>query len=695
MDWEVTVISNDTMSDDSLRRSVLSTCIDALKHSDIDVESFVEKYPEGGDVFEMPLDELPDSLVNDWYQHPELFEKHIQKALSEFTDDEDKSMAITTATVRLTGYREDKLYDVGQYRPDDVAGKMIHVRGQVTERSKRNLRDEKVAFECQRCGSTMYVEQRGEGLDEPTECDNCERQGPFRENERKSVMRDFQVIRFQTLPEETDEADPDTITLRLYDDLVGVLRPGDRAILNVVVRPRRKASGSRVKILEGDVKAVELLTADHTDIDIEPYREDIQAVVEADDTYDQVIESIAPFHEGDRDVKEGIALQLFGGITKDLPDGGWMRGNSHVLLMGDPGTGKTALCRYVAELVPRSEYATGKMSTGAGLTAGAVKNDFGDEGWTLQAGTLVKANKGVAVIDELDKMERDDRDGIVEAMSEQEITVQKIVSGILPAETSVLAAANPKYGSFDPMTDIAQQIDLADVLLSRFDLWFLLRDQPDEEKDEAVARSMTGSATAGQKLEAGEDLTDDDIEEIDPPIPPKMFRAYVALAKQQYPVFTDEADDRIVNEYVELRQMNEGNDGEGPVPTTARLVEALIRLSEAAARIRLADEIQVQDVERAIDIMYESLETLGMDPESGEMDAVKMETGTSSSTHDRRKAIAGIIEAKSDEDDPAEYEEVKEEATVMMDSVEFEETLERMLAADEVYEPRTGLLRMV
>ena len=334
------------------------------------------------------------------------------------------------------------------------------------------------------------------------------------------------------------------------------------------------------------------------------------------------------------------------------------------------------------------------MSRGAGLTAGAVKNDFGEEGWTLQAGTLVRANNGVAVIDELDKMERDDRDGIVEAMSEQKISVNKIVSGILPAETTVMAAANPKYGTFDPMTEIGQQLDLDDVLLSRFDLMFLLKDEPDEEKDAAVASSMTGAATAGQKLESGEDLDEDDIEELDPPIKPEMFRAYVAMAKQTFPVFTDKADDRIVSEYVDLRQINEGNE-DGPIPTTARMVEALIRLSEAAARIRLGDNITVADVNRAISILYDALETLGVDPESGEMDASRIETGVSTSTHERRKAIMGIIEDCT-EDGEADYGEVKEEAMVLMEPGEFEETLEELIRETEVMEPSgAGSLRVV
>lgn len=679
------------MSMDSLRRSVLTTCTDTLRKADVDVETFVEQYPKEV-TLEIPIEELPEEVKNDWYEHPELFETHFQKSLEEFTDDAERARAVTSAEVRIVGYDEDRVVDVGQYEPDDVSGCLAHIRGQVTERTKRNLRDEKIAYECQRCGHVTYVEQSGEEINEPIECDSCERQGPFIEDDKKSVMRNYQVIRFQTLPEETDEADPDTITLRLFDDLVGTLRPGDRAIVNAVIKPRRQTKGSRVKVLEGDARSVELLTADHTDIDVEPHRERIEEIAASDNVYEKVIDSIAPFHEGNRRVKEGIALVLFGGIDKDLPDGGWMRGNAHMLVMGDPGTGKTALLRYVSNLVPRSEYATGKMSSGAGLTAGAVKNEFGEEGWTLQAGTLVRAHNGVAVIDELDKMEREDRDGIIEAMSEQQITVKKIVSGILPAKTSVMAAANPKYGTFDEATSIEQQMDLDKVLLSRFDLWFLVRDEPDEEKDEAVASSMTAAATVGQKLEGGKELDEDDVEELDPPIPPEMFRAYVALAKRTYPVFTDEADDMIVGEYVDLRQINEGNE-DAPIPTTARMVEALIRLSEASARIRLAEEITTDDVERAIDILYDSLETMGVDPETGEYDAAKLETGTSSTGHDRMKAIMGIIESNSDEETGADYETVKEEAMVLMDESKFERTLEKLHSQGDVYEPETNVLR--
>jgi replicative DNA helicase Mcm len=294
----------------------------------------------------------------------------------------------------------------------------------------------------------------------------------------------------------------------------------------------------------------------------------------------------------------------------------------------------------------------------------------------------------LAAIDELDKMSDDDRDGMMEAMSQQRITVNMVESGVLPAKCSVLAAANPKYGSFDPSMNIGSQLDLDSVLLSRFDLWFVMRDEPDEELDTEIATKKTKAARAGQKFKSGSTPDPDDYE--DPPLKPEEFRAYVSLAKEITPVFTDEAMNAIVSEYVSLRQINEED---APVPTTARLLEALHRLSEASARIRLSEEVTAEDVQRAIDIHHVSLESLGIDPESGELDAMRMETGESSSSHDRRKVIISIIDSLTDAESNANYEDVKEEALVLMNESQFEKTMEKLQRSGEVYEPSTGKLR--
>lgn len=676
------------MPDISVNHELLNTCESFLQEYEEVAETYLEQYPKTT-VLEVPFEYMQafsESLEDNWRNYPEEVTAHLAEALNVFVaeDDEDLAGAPGSTSVRIQGYDPHRVYDVGQYRPDDVAGRLIHIRGQVTKRSKRKLRDEVVAFECQRCGRLIRIPQTKKKLQQPHECSGCERQGPFEVNDRQTKMRDFQHIRLQTLPEESERGDTEMIDMQVYDDLVGELNPGDRAVLNVEMVARRVSDDSLERELEGSVRGVEKQTGDHTDVDIEPHEDDIEEVVEADNTYEQVFESVAPFHEGDEMVKKAVALQLFGGVEKQLDDGTWFRGNSHVLLMGDPGSGKTKILKYVTNLVPRSEYATGK-STSAGLTATAQKDEFADGGWTLQAGTLVKASGGLAAIDELDKMRDDDITGFMEALSDQQVTVTMVVSGVLPAKTAVLAAANPKFGTFDPMADIGQQLDLNEVLLSRFDLWFIMKDEPDEELDEAIARTQTEAARVGQKTEAGIDLTPEEVEKTNPPIPPEMFRAYVALAKQHFPVFTDDAMDLIVSSYVELRQVNEESDG--PVPATARMVEALHRLSEASARITFSDEVTTDDVQRALDILYESLETLGVDPDTGKLDATRFETGSSSSKKDRMKALLGIINGKESDDEPATREEVKEEAMVLMDEDQFEETMDALDRADDIYHP--------
>jgi len=685
-------------SDYTIDREMLDACREILESLDsrgaIDGKAFVEMFPDRGYVLALPIGAIPETVVEDWRDYPRLVQAHFREALPYLADDPEADIpeiAGEQATVRISGYDEEDLYDVGRYRPDDVDGTVIHLRGQVTKRGGRRLRDEVVGFECVRCGHLTRIPQTGQDLTEPTVCPGCERNGPFELDTDKTQSRDYQQIRLQTLAEEAQNGETETITLNVFDDLVGELSPGDRCVLNVDMKGVRPSQSSRVRELIGDVLAITQLETDYSDVDVEPYREEIEAFAagehpeyEYDDPHGAIRDSIAPGHTGDDEIKLAIAYQIFGGVEKTLPDGTWMRGNSHVLLMGDPGTGKTSAIEYVTKLVPRSEYGTGKGSTSAGLTATVQKDDFeGGEGWSLEAGLLVKANNGIAAIDELDKMDSEDRDGMMEAMSQQRITVSMVKSGEMPARTAVLAAANPKYGSFDPMEDIGHQLDLDPVLLSRFDLWFVMMDEVDEEADEEIARDVANQAKAGERMEAGKDAEDTDWDE--PPISPEMFRAYVSMAKDVVPELTDDAMEMIIEEYVSVRQEN---DTDGPVPTTARMVTALIRLAEASARMRLATAVTVEDVERAVSIHRTSMESLGIDPETGDLDAARFETGVGASTRKRRKGIKSIIRAKKPSPDSAASEEVVREAALeVMDEDQFEEELSKLKGRGEIYQP--------
>jgi len=363
------------------------------------------------------------------------------------------------------------------------------------------------------------------------------------------------------------------------------------------------------------------------------------------------------------------------------------------------------LLQYIRQIAPRSVYTSGKGSSAAGLTAAAVRDDFGDgQQWTLEAGALVLADQGIAAIDELDKMDAGDRSAMHEGLEQQSISVSKAgINATLKSRCSLLGAANPKYGRFDQFEAIGEQIDLEPTLISRFDLIFTVTDQPDEERDADLAEHIlqtnyagelhthrTETSTSNYTAEEVETVT----EEVAPTIEPDLFRKYVAHAKRScFPTMTEEAKAELQEFYVDLRAEGTGEDA--PVPVTARKLEALVRLSEASARVRLSDTVEVEDAQRATEIARSSLEDIGMDPETGEFDADVVETGTSKSQRDRIRSIKNLIaeiEAEYDEGAPADVvvERAEEEG---MELSKAEHEIDKLKQKGEVYEPQTGHLR--
>ncbi|WP_121820210.1 LAGLIDADG family homing endonuclease [Halostella salina] len=338
-------------------------------------------------------------------------------------------------------------------------------------------------------------------------------------------------------------------------------------------------------------------------------------------------------------------------------------------------------------------------------TAAAVRDDFGDgQQWTLEAGALVLADKGVAAIDELDKMAADDRSAMHEALEQQKISVSKAgINATLKSRCSLLGAANPKYGRFDQYESIGEQIDLEPALISRFDLIFTVTDQPDEEEDRNLAEHILTTNYAGelntQRSEmASPDVTqaevDEVTEEVDPEIEAELLRKYVAYAKQNcHPRMTDAAREAIRDFYVDLRA--KGQDEDAPVPVTARKLEALVRLAEASARVRLSDTVEHEDAERVIEIVRSCLQDIGVDPETGQFDADVVETGTSKTQRDRIRNIKQLISDIEEEyDEGAPVDVVLDRADeIGMDHSKAEHEIEKLKQQGEVYEPQTDHLR--
>jgi len=213
-------------------------------------------------------------------------------------------------------------------------------------------------------------------------------------------------------------------------------------------------------------------------------KEEIVRLSSSEGIYEKMVASIAPSIYGYDQEKLSMILQLFSGVTKQLPDGSRIRGDLHMLLIGDPGTGKSQMLAYIENIAPRAVYTSGKGSSSAGLTAAAVRDDFGDgQQWSLEAGALVLADRGIAAIDELDKMRPEDRSAMHEALEQQKISVSKAgINATLKSRCSLLGAANPKYGRFDQYEPISEQIDLEPALISRFDLIFTVTDTPTRKR---------------------------------------------------------------------------------------------------------------------------------------------------------------------------------------------------------------------
>ncbi len=560
-------------------------------------------------------------------------------------------------------------------------GNMVAVAGLVKRASE--VRPEVVSadFKCTSCGDIYTREQDSAKLKSPYKCDCGNRK--FETVDKELV--DVQSVNIEENPRDIEGSEqPEDISVYLRQDLVDPefqknVTPGNQVVVNGILQeaPQKKDSKRYDIYLEGN--NVEPKQTEFRDIDItEEEEQDILELAKSDDIFQRIVNSIAPSIYGHEKIKEAIALQLFGGVRKERPDGTITRGDMHILLIGEPGTGKSQLLQYVGEIAPKGKYVVGKSATGAGITATVVRDEITDA-WTLEAGALVLANKGIVTIDEIDKMSDEDRSSLHEAAEQQTISISKAnIQATLQAQTAILAAGNPKFGRFDPYEPIPEQINIGDTLLSRFDLIFPVKDKPDEEKDTKLAEHVMDMHT-----DPG-DLTGD--------IKTELLRKYIAYGKQNVrPSVTDEAKECLKDFYVRIRGQGSDREGERSVPITARQLEALIRLSEASARVRLSDTVDEEDAQRAIDLLTHSLKQIGTDPETGEFDIDRVETGMASSERDRVMTIRRIISELQDGDEPVPVEDVMAEAEEQgISESNAQEALNRLEQQGEVYRPQQG-----
>jgi len=390
-----------------------------------DIGTLAQKYPNEQRSLYVDYDDLyafDTELAEDYRKKPDQIREYAEEALRLY--DLPADVKLGRAHVRLRNLPE--TVDIRGIRVhDDHIGRMIAVQGIVRKATDVRPKITEAAFECQRCGTMTYIPQADSGFQEPHECQGCERQGPFHVDFDQSEFVDAQKVRVQESPEGLRGGEtPQNVDIDLEDDITGRVTAGDHVTVTGVLHIEQQTSGNEktpIFDLYMDGVSVEIEDEEFEDMDITD--EDVAEIVDLSnepDIYEKMVASVAPSIYGYDQEKLAMILQLFSGVTKHLPDGSRIRGDLHMLLIGDPGTGKSAMLQYIRNIAPRSVYTSGKGSSSAGLTAAAVRDDFGDgQQWTLEAGALVLADKGIAAVDELDKMRSEDRSAMHEALEQQ------------------------------------------------------------------------------------------------------------------------------------------------------------------------------------------------------------------------------------------------------------------------------------
>ncbi|MCX6767945.1 MAG: minichromosome maintenance protein MCM [Candidatus Micrarchaeota archaeon] len=548
-------------------------------------------------------------------------------------------------------------------------------------------------WECMHCEATIKTSTEKSAVRVPAVC-KCGRKD-FRLVEESSDFLNIQRAQMQEPVEKLRGNVPTSqIQLWIEDDLTNEVAPGEKFVVTGILRlkPSEKGGKGKNSVYEKllDVHHLHRSEREFEDLMVTKDEEKaLQELAKNPRIFEMIIKSIAPSIYGHDELKEAIALQLFGGTPdKVLPDGQRIRSDLHLLLIGDPGVAKSSILEYVSRLAPKCVYVSGGSASGVGLTASAEKDSDG-EGWILKAGAMVLASGGLACIDEFDKMDESDRGAIHQAMEQQVISIAK--AGIVTqfkARTSVLAAANPKLGRFDPNEPPANQFNISPALLSRFDLIFAMRDDLDEARDAKMAdHILMGHRLASEKRipvkgEKGEAIL--------PVIAGDLLRKYISYArKTAYPILTNEAAEKIKDYYAELRRLGAKQN---TFPITPRQIEGIVRLAEASAKLRLNAKVELQDAERAIGLYDHVLKSIFVDRETGNLDSDIISIGQPKSRLDKVRSIMGIIGAMEKQVDAVEIEEVVKEAVRShgMEEHYARHLVEELRRQGDLYSPKPG-----
>lgn len=621
----------------------------------------------------------PDRILN-------AFSRAIKEALqTRFPDYAEKIK--DEVRVRLVNYPLQR--SLRQINAETI-GNITSVSGMVVRASEVKPLAKELVFVCPDEHQTKVIQLKGMDVKIPIVCDNpsCKHRD-FELKPEASKFIDFQILRLQELPEDLPPGQlPHYIDVTIRQDLVDNARPGDRIILTGIVRVEQESvagitrghSGLYRLRIEGN--NIEFLGGRGSKTSRKIEREEvspedekmIKTLSQSPNVYQRLIDSFAPHIQGQSLIKEAILLLIVGSTQRLLGDGSKIRGDINVFLVGDPGTAKSEMLKFCARIAPRGLYTSGRGSTAAGLTAAVVRDKTGI--MMLEAGAVVLGDQGLVCIDEFDKMKPEDRSALHEVMEQQSASIAKGgIVATLNARTSILAAANPMYGKYDPFKNITENVNLPIPLLTRFDLIFVVRDIPGREKDEKIARHII-------ELHTPQGTDKRSVIDVD------ILTKYLSYAKRSSPDLTKEAEEKILEYYLQMRNV----ESEEMITVTPRQLEGIIRLSTARARLLMKDKVEEEDAERAIFLIQSMLQDAGVDVNTGKVDLGVLQ-GRPRSEVSKMQLFMDVLKSMEGDNKVAVEERafVKElEKTEKFTEEEARNYIRRMLREASIYESKPG-----
>lgn len=639
-----------------------------------------------------------DDVAEDWLNKPNQMQGTFEQALVNF--DLPADVDLSNARVVLVNLPDKATYYPNQ-TDTDVSG-YVAIRGKAGRVTTKDEIPLEAAYECQRCGTMSYIPQSPGEIQEPHECQGCERQGPFEIVDNQTDWDDYCKIRIETPPDKAGTANAEytdgfcvgeTVHAGGEHGLIG--RAGDDIIAYGTVERQQKDTDKALFERVLSVDAVEF-PGDGDNVDVAAHKDEFTELAAQSNAVDLLAESIAPAlyqTEAWETAMEWAVAYLFAAPRIELPDGTVYRGDIHGAIISDYGMGKSMFSHGVENLSPDCiRKSATALASEVGLTAAAVPDDdFGEGQFTLKPGVLVRGNGGHVILDEIDKGPKD-LESINDAIEgQQQVDVEKAgLSATYNSRCGLLALGNPEEGKFNSKQPIAPQIGVDSSLLSRFDGIITMEDTANREVDAHIAEQMGEGYAEANQLEYG-DLEAEDLDALDSPVDPDTGRAWVKYARENVnPVFKKELVADIRDWYAEeVRQLNknfaEKGDGEDmPVPATARVVMWTIRFSMAFARAHLREEVAQSDVERAMTL---SKRLVSQNWDGEKFDVGQIESNTTETQDGRKRAILSAAEEAST---PAEIAE-----SVDLPESTVEQEIETLKQNGQMIEEQTGVYRSV